>query len=61
MYLGYLPSPIHPLPHPPGLDETRRNQRISMDPIWMPFGSQRLKFWTPAWYSPVGRASGPSF
>ena len=25
MYLGYLPSPIHPLPHYPGMDETGRN------------------------------------
>ena len=28
-----------------------------MDPIWIPFGPQQLKFWTPAWYSPVVRDS----
>ena len=30
---------------------------ISMDPIWIPFRPQQLKFWTPAWYSPVVRDS----
>ena len=30
---------------------------ISVDPIWIPFGLQQLKFWTTAWYSPVVRDS----
>ena len=47
MYLGYLPSPIHPLPHPPQAWTKHAETKVFR---WIPFGFH---------LGPSGSNSGP--